>query len=50
MEQGRYCRALITDYIKQLENIKEGDLVRIVGKVERNRDRYNIIIKTIQKI
>ena len=41
---------LFSDYIKQLDNIKEGDLVRIFGKVERNRDKYSIIISKIEKI
>lgn len=41
---------LFSDYMKELENIKEGDLVRIFGKVERNKDKYSIIINKMEKI
>ena len=41
---------LFADYMNQLNDIKEGDLVRIFGKVERNRDKYSIIINKIEKI
>lgn len=36
--------------MKQLENIKVGDLVKIIGRVEKNRDKYNVIINRIEKI
>ena len=41
---------LFNDYINELTGIKEGDLVRIFGKVERNRDKYSIIVSKIEKI
>ena len=41
---------LFSDYINQLEGIKVGDLVRIVGKVEKRYDKYQIIIYQMNKI
>ena len=41
---------LFSDYINYLNDIKEGDLVRIFGKVERNKDKYSIIINKMEKI
>ena len=41
---------LFSDYMNNLDGIKEGDLVRITGKVERNKDKYSVIIYKIEKI
>lgn len=41
---------LFNDYIGELEGIKEGDLVRITGKVERNNDKFSIIIYKMEKL
>lgn len=41
---------LFPDYIKELDNISVGDLVRIKGKVEKRYDKYQIIINKIEKI
>ena len=41
---------LFNDYMGELEGIKEGDLVRITGKVERNNDKFSIIIYKMEKL
>lgn len=41
---------LFSDYFSQIEGIRVGDLVRIIGKVEKRYDKYQIIIYQISKI
>lgn len=38
------------DYINDLNNIKVGDLVKVVGRVEKRLDKYQIIVSKITKI
>ena len=41
---------IFSRYFDELKKIKEGDLARIFGKVEKRLDKYQIIINKIEKI
>ena len=41
---------IFSRYFDELKKVKEGDLARIFGKVEKRLDKYQIIINKIEKI
>ena len=49
-EYGEISLTVFPDTYKRFNDIKNGDIIEVVGKVERRFDKYQVIVNTINKM